>query len=115
VVRRISLSFGNRSEAGVTDFVLDTLASGDVRATFFVLGSKLGHDESLRYARRAAREGHRVATTPTSTAIPSACSTPRRHARRSVARRRCSTASSPSGRFAPSGEQAEKARSATIS
>jgi peptidoglycan/xylan/chitin deacetylase (PgdA/CDA1 family) len=60
VVRRISLSFDNGPEPGVTDFVLDTLASRDVRAAFFVVGSKLEHDESLRCARRAAREGHRV-------------------------------------------------------
>jgi peptidoglycan/xylan/chitin deacetylase (PgdA/CDA1 family) len=60
VVRRISLTFDNGPEPGVTDFVLDTLASCDVRAAFFVVGSKLERDESLRCARRAACEGHRV-------------------------------------------------------
>lgn len=60
VVRTISLTFDNGPEPDVTDFVLDTLASRDVRATFFVVGSKLERDEGLRCARRAAREGHRV-------------------------------------------------------
>jgi peptidoglycan/xylan/chitin deacetylase (PgdA/CDA1 family) len=60
VVRRISLTFDNGPEPGVTDFVLDTLAACDVRAAFFVVGSKLERDEGLRCARRAASEGHRV-------------------------------------------------------
>jgi peptidoglycan-N-acetylglucosamine deacetylase len=59
-VGTISLTFDNGPEPGVTDFVLDTLASYDVRAAFFVIGSKLERGESLRCARRAAREGHRV-------------------------------------------------------
>jgi peptidoglycan/xylan/chitin deacetylase (PgdA/CDA1 family) len=60
VVRTISLTFDNGPEPGVTDFVLDTLASCDVRAAFFVIGSKLESDERLRCVRRAAQEGHRV-------------------------------------------------------
>jgi peptidoglycan/xylan/chitin deacetylase (PgdA/CDA1 family) len=59
-VRTISLTFDNGPEPGVTDFVLDTLASCDVRAAFFVIGSKLERGESLRCARRAAQAGHRV-------------------------------------------------------
>jgi peptidoglycan/xylan/chitin deacetylase (PgdA/CDA1 family) len=60
LVGTISLTFDNGPEPGVTDFVLDTLASCDVRAAFFVVGSKLEEAESLRCARRAAQEGHRV-------------------------------------------------------
>ena len=60
VVRTISLSFDNGPEPGVTDFVLDTLASRDIPAAFFVVGSNLERSEGLRCARRAAREGHRV-------------------------------------------------------
>jgi peptidoglycan/xylan/chitin deacetylase (PgdA/CDA1 family) len=59
-VGTISLTFDNGPEPGVTDFVLDTLASSDVRAAFFVVGCKLEAAESLRCARRAAQEGHRV-------------------------------------------------------
>jgi peptidoglycan/xylan/chitin deacetylase (PgdA/CDA1 family) len=59
-VRTINLTFDNGPEPGVTDFVLDTLALCDVRATFFVIGSKLEAGERLRCARRAAEEGHRV-------------------------------------------------------
>jgi peptidoglycan/xylan/chitin deacetylase (PgdA/CDA1 family) len=60
VVRTISLTFDNGPEPGITDFVLDTLASRDIRAAFFVVGSNLERDDGLRSARRAAREGHRV-------------------------------------------------------
>jgi peptidoglycan/xylan/chitin deacetylase (PgdA/CDA1 family) len=59
-VRTITLTFDNGPEPGVTDFVLDTLAAGDVRAAFFVIGSKLETGDRLRCARRAADEGHRV-------------------------------------------------------
>jgi peptidoglycan/xylan/chitin deacetylase (PgdA/CDA1 family) len=59
-VRTISLTFDNGPEPGVTDFVLDTLALWDIRAAFFVIGSKLETGEGLRRARRAAQEGHRV-------------------------------------------------------
>jgi peptidoglycan/xylan/chitin deacetylase (PgdA/CDA1 family) len=59
-VRTISLTFDNGPEPGVTDVVLDTLASRGIRATFFVIGSKLEAGEGLRRARRAAQEGHRV-------------------------------------------------------
>jgi peptidoglycan/xylan/chitin deacetylase (PgdA/CDA1 family) len=59
-VRTICLTFDNGPEPGVTDFVLDSLALRDVRAAFFVVGSKLEAGESLDCARRAAQEGHRV-------------------------------------------------------
>jgi peptidoglycan/xylan/chitin deacetylase (PgdA/CDA1 family) len=59
-VRTISLTFDNGPEPGVTDVVLDTLSSRGIRATFFVIGSKLEAGERLRCARRAAQEGHRV-------------------------------------------------------
>jgi peptidoglycan-N-acetylglucosamine deacetylase len=59
-VSTISLTFDNGPEPGVTDFVLDTLASRGAHAIFFVIGSKLEIGENLRCARRAADEGHRV-------------------------------------------------------
>jgi peptidoglycan/xylan/chitin deacetylase (PgdA/CDA1 family) len=59
-VRTISLTFDNGPEPDVTDFVLDTLVSRDVHASFFVVGSKLEREEGLQCARRAAAEGHRV-------------------------------------------------------
>jgi peptidoglycan/xylan/chitin deacetylase (PgdA/CDA1 family) len=59
-MRRITLTFDNGPEPGITDVVLDTLAASGVRAAFFVVGSKLEREESLECARRAAREGHRV-------------------------------------------------------
>ncbi|MDX6725904.1 MAG: peptidoglycan-N-acetylglucosamine deacetylase [Baekduia sp.] len=59
-MRRITLTFDNGPEPGITDVVLDTLAASGVRAAFFVVGSKLEREESLGCARRAAREGHRV-------------------------------------------------------
>jgi peptidoglycan/xylan/chitin deacetylase (PgdA/CDA1 family) len=59
-MRRISLTFDNGPQPGVTDLVLDTPAAFDVPAAFFVIGGKLDHDEAWGCARRAAREGHRV-------------------------------------------------------
>jgi peptidoglycan/xylan/chitin deacetylase (PgdA/CDA1 family) len=59
-MRSISLTFDNGPEPGITDFVLETLAARDVRATFFVVGNRLESREGLGLARRAAAEGHRV-------------------------------------------------------
>jgi peptidoglycan/xylan/chitin deacetylase (PgdA/CDA1 family) len=60
VVQTISLTFDNGPETGVTDFVLDALASRGLQAAFFVIGNKLEDGERLDRARRAAEEGHRV-------------------------------------------------------
>jgi peptidoglycan/xylan/chitin deacetylase (PgdA/CDA1 family) len=54
----LTLSFDNGPEPGVTDFVLDTLARHDIRATFFVLGRKLATAEGRKLAERAHAEGH---------------------------------------------------------
>jgi len=54
----VTLSFDNGPEPAVTPRVLDVLASTDVRATFFVLGSKLADPERRALAKRAHAEGH---------------------------------------------------------
>lgn len=55
---RVTLSFDNGPEPEVTPQVLDCLARRGVKATFFVLGSKVIEPERAAIARRAAAEGH---------------------------------------------------------
>jgi len=55
---KITLSFDNGPEPGVTDHVLDVLGSEGVRSTFFVIGRKLADPERRALAERARAEGH---------------------------------------------------------
>jgi len=55
---KITLSFDNGPEPGVTDRVLDVLGAADVRSTFFVIGQKLADPERRALAERARAEGH---------------------------------------------------------
>lgn len=54
----VTLSFDNGPDPEVTPRVLDVLARRDVRATFFVLGSKLADPAARAVAERASAEGH---------------------------------------------------------
>ncbi|APR77936.1 Polysaccharide deacetylase [Minicystis rosea] len=54
----LSLSFDNGPDPDVTPRVLDVLARRGVRASFFVLGSKLETSAGKRLAERAVSEGH---------------------------------------------------------
>jgi peptidoglycan/xylan/chitin deacetylase (PgdA/CDA1 family) len=54
----VTLSFDNGPAPGVTDAVLDLLASRQVRGTFFVVGQKLSAPGAGALASRAAAEGH---------------------------------------------------------
>jgi peptidoglycan/xylan/chitin deacetylase (PgdA/CDA1 family) len=56
--RSITLTFDNGPTVGVTDRVLDILEWFDIKATFFVVGSKLLDTACRELARRAVREGH---------------------------------------------------------
>jgi len=53
----VTLTFDNGPEPAVTPRVLDELARADIRATFFVLGSKLADPERRAIAKRAHAEG----------------------------------------------------------
>lgn len=55
---QVTLTFDNGPEPAVTDRVLDVLGAAGVRATFFVLGSKLAEPERRALAKRAHAEGH---------------------------------------------------------
>ncbi len=55
---QVTLTFDNGPEPAVTDRVLDILAATGVRATFFVLGSKLADRSRRALAKRAHAEGH---------------------------------------------------------
>lgn len=54
----VTLSFDNGPDPAVTLQVLDVLARRGVRATFFVMGSKLADPAARALAERAAAEGH---------------------------------------------------------
>jgi peptidoglycan/xylan/chitin deacetylase (PgdA/CDA1 family) len=58
--RRVTLTFDNGPTAGVTDTVLDVLASRNILATFFVVGTQLRRPGGRDLARRAHAEGHRI-------------------------------------------------------
>lgn len=55
---QVTLTFDNGPEPAVTDRVLDILAATGVKATFFVLGSKLADRHRRALAKRAHAEGH---------------------------------------------------------
>jgi len=54
----VTLTFDNGPEPAVTPRVLDVLGLVDIKATFFVLGSKLADPERRAIAKRAHAEGH---------------------------------------------------------
>ena len=54
----LTLTFDNGPEPGVTPRVLDILRERGIKATFFVIGEKLGDPERRRLAARAHGEGH---------------------------------------------------------
>jgi peptidoglycan/xylan/chitin deacetylase (PgdA/CDA1 family) len=54
----LTLTFDNGPEPGVTPRVLDILRERGIKATFFVIGEKLGDPERRQLAARAHGEGH---------------------------------------------------------
>jgi peptidoglycan/xylan/chitin deacetylase (PgdA/CDA1 family) len=54
----VTLSFDNGPEPNVTPGVLDTLARHSIKASFFVMGRKVGTPEGRALATRASAEGH---------------------------------------------------------
>ena len=54
----VTLTFDNGPEPAVTPRVLDVLGQADIKATFFMLGSKLADPERRAIAKRAHAEGH---------------------------------------------------------
>jgi peptidoglycan-N-acetylglucosamine deacetylase len=54
----VTLTFDNGPEPAVTDRVLGILGAADIKATFFVLGSKLADKKRRALAKRAHAEGH---------------------------------------------------------
>jgi peptidoglycan-N-acetylglucosamine deacetylase len=54
----VTLSFDNGPEPEVTPGVLDTLARHSIKASFFVMGRKVGTPEGRALAMRASAEGH---------------------------------------------------------
>src|ERR1039458_9966508 len=58
--RKVTLTFDNGPTPGVTDGVLDVLAERGIRASFFVIGTRLRQHGGRGLARRAVAEGHRI-------------------------------------------------------
>jgi peptidoglycan-N-acetylglucosamine deacetylase len=55
---KVTLTFDNGPEPGVTERVLEVLKSEGIAATFFVLGTKLADPARRKLAERAHAEGH---------------------------------------------------------
>jgi len=54
----VTLTFDNGPDPAVTPRVLDILGQADIKATFFVLGSKLAEPARRAIAKRAHADGH---------------------------------------------------------
>ncbi len=66
----VTLSFDNGPEPQVTGGVLDVLARRAVKASFFVLGSRLEAGAARRLAERARAEGHWIGNHSWSHQVP---------------------------------------------
>jgi peptidoglycan/xylan/chitin deacetylase (PgdA/CDA1 family) len=67
---KVTLTFDNGPEPGVTSQVLDCLNQHNVKATFFVIGRKVATSSGRELAERASREGHWIGNHTYSHAIP---------------------------------------------
>jgi peptidoglycan/xylan/chitin deacetylase (PgdA/CDA1 family) len=70
VPRRVTLTFDNGPDPDVTPYVLDCLARHDVKATFFVVGSRLMEPAPAVIARSARDEGHWIGNHTFSHRVP---------------------------------------------
>jgi peptidoglycan-N-acetylglucosamine deacetylase len=57
---KVSLTFDNGPDATTTPEVLDTLDAADVKATFFMLGSRLAKPGAREIAQDVRARGHRI-------------------------------------------------------
>ena len=67
---RLTLTFDNGPVAGVTDGVLDVLATHGVPAIFFVIGDKLRRPGARALVERAVADGHLVGNHTLTHAVP---------------------------------------------
>jgi peptidoglycan/xylan/chitin deacetylase (PgdA/CDA1 family) len=67
---RVTLSFDNGPTPGITERVLDELKARDLKATFFVVGTRLLSAEGQALALRAKAEGHRIGNHTYSHTVP---------------------------------------------
>lgn len=61
--RKVTLTFDNGREPGVTPGLLDCLARHAIKTTFFVMGRKVITPEGSALVRRAKAEGHWIVIT----------------------------------------------------
>ena len=81
---RVTLTFDNGPHPDVTPQVLDVLASHDVLATFFVVGSALVRDGNRELAERAHAEGHWIGNHTWSHSVPLGVDTSEATARQEI-------------------------------
>ena len=55
---KLTLTFDNGPTPGVTERVLDALASRDIKATFFLVGDRLAEPGAIEIATEAHAQGH---------------------------------------------------------
>jgi len=67
---RITLSFDNGPEPGVTPQVLDQLDARGIKAAFFVVGENLADRARMRLAERAHAEGHWIGNHTLTHSVP---------------------------------------------
>jgi peptidoglycan/xylan/chitin deacetylase (PgdA/CDA1 family) len=67
---QVTLSFDNGPEPAITPRVLETLDQAGVKATFFVLGSKIADAQRRALAVRAHAEGHWIGNHTKTHAVP---------------------------------------------
>ena len=67
---QVTLTFDNGPEPAVTPRVLDILENAGIKATFFVLGSKLADKKRRAIAKRAHADGHWIGNHTWSHALP---------------------------------------------
>ena len=67
---KVTLTFDNGPEPGVTEHVLEVLRTEGIRATFFVLGAKLADPARHALAERAYAEGHWIGNHTMTHAVP---------------------------------------------
>ena len=83
-MKRVTLTFDNGPTPGVTEHVLDVLASRGIHATFFIVGQKLATPGGHALASRAHSEGHSIANHSFTHSVPLGERTDAEYARREI-------------------------------
>jgi peptidoglycan-N-acetylglucosamine deacetylase len=83
-MKYVTLTFDNGPTLGITDRVLDVLASRRIQTTFFVVGEKLARPRGRALAERACAEGHWIGNHSYTHSAPLGENTAAEYARREI-------------------------------